>query len=323
MTKLAFLGSIRLGSGVIVVRQDDGSWSPPASVMTTGVGFGGQIGMELADLVFILRDQHAVHTFLRTGTLMLSGNLSAALGPFGRSAEAAAAVNSKFVGSMYTFSKTRGIFGGVSVEGGMLITRNGANREMYGESVSAEKLLSGKIAVRDEVEPLARVLAAANFHPRPETLDRELALDSPERPAEVPAGAQNQPPAEMASVPALPAEMASVPALPAEMASVPALPAELHAEPAQIAAELPAESNEAGLSHKGDQVSQPVDATLSQTRAGGIELPEGPKYANASQPRSAVSSPADGAPTEKGRQVSPLTDEGSPLRSPETAVSSC
>ena len=58
--KAGFLGSGRFGSGVVVARLADGSWSAPSAIVTGGGGFGGQIGFELTDFVFILNDAAAV-----------------------------------------------------------------------------------------------------------------------------------------------------------------------------------------------------------------------------------------------------------------------
>ncbi|KAF3357241.1 ATP-dependent RNA helicase DED1 [Verticillium dahliae VDG1] len=72
--KAGFLGSGRFGSGLVVARLPDGSWSAPSAIATVGGGFGGQIGFELTDFVFILNDANAVKTFAQAGSLTLGGN---------------------------------------------------------------------------------------------------------------------------------------------------------------------------------------------------------------------------------------------------------
>ncbi|KAI5278646.1 hypothetical protein KEM54_004515, partial [Ascosphaera aggregata] len=89
--KAGFLGSGRFGSGLIIARLQDGSWSAPSALGTLGGGFGGQIGFEITDFVFILNDYSAVRTFARAGSITLGGNVSLAAGPVGRNAEAAGA----------------------------------------------------------------------------------------------------------------------------------------------------------------------------------------------------------------------------------------
>jgi len=119
--KAGFLGSGRIGSGVVVARLPDGSWSAPSAIALGGAGFGGQIGFELADFVFVLNDTNAVKTFAQAGSLTLGGNVSLAAGPVGRNAEAAGAASLKSVAGIFSYSKTRGLFAGVSLEGSAII----------------------------------------------------------------------------------------------------------------------------------------------------------------------------------------------------------
>jgi SH3 domain-containing YSC84-like protein 1 len=85
--KAGFLGSGRFGSGIVVARLSDGTWSAPSAIGTLGGGFGGQIGFELTDFVFILNDYNAVKTFSQAASVTLGGNVSIAAGPVGRNAE--------------------------------------------------------------------------------------------------------------------------------------------------------------------------------------------------------------------------------------------
>ncbi|KGQ09179.1 SH3 domain-containing protein [Beauveria bassiana D1-5] len=130
--KAGFLGSGRFGSGLVVARLPDGSWSAPSAIATAGAGFGGQIGFELTDFVFILNDANAVKTFAQAGSLTLGGNVSLAAGPVGRNAEAAGAASLKSVAGIFSYSKTKGLFAGVSLEGSAIIERRDANEKLYG-----------------------------------------------------------------------------------------------------------------------------------------------------------------------------------------------
>lgn len=158
------MGSIRFGSGLIVARLSDGSWSAPSAMATGGIGFGSQIGFELTDFVFVLNSDAAVKTFTQSGSLTLGRNVSVALGPYGRSGEVGGAVGSKGMVGMFAYSKTRGIFGGRSLEGGMMGERLEANKEMYGAELTARQLLSGKIPPPPEAEPLMRLLNSERFY---------------------------------------------------------------------------------------------------------------------------------------------------------------
>ncbi|KAL5118656.1 hypothetical protein ACEQ8H_003507 [Pleosporales sp. CAS-2024a] len=161
--KAGFLGTARFGSGVVVARLADGSWSAPSAIGTVGGGFGGQIGFELTDFVFILNDASAVRTFAQAGSLTLGGNVSIAAGPVGRNAEAAGAASLKGVAGIFSYSKTKGLFAGVSLEGSGIIERRDANEKLYGRRWTARELLSGQVAPPPAAEPLLRVLNSRVF----------------------------------------------------------------------------------------------------------------------------------------------------------------
>ncbi|KAF2760440.1 DUF500-domain-containing protein [Pseudovirgaria hyperparasitica] len=161
--KAGFLGSARFGSGVVVARLADGTWSAPSAIGTIGGGFGGQIGFELTDFVFILNDAAAVRTFAQAGSLTLGGNVSIAAGPVGRNAEAAGAASLKGVAGIFAYSKTKGLFAGVSLEGSGLIERRDANEKLYGRRWTARELLGGSVPVPPAAEPLMRVLNSRIF----------------------------------------------------------------------------------------------------------------------------------------------------------------
>lgn len=161
--KAGFLGTARFGSGVVVARLADGSWSAPSAIGTVGGGFGGQIGFELTDFVFILNDQSAVRSFAQAGSITLGGNVSIAAGPVGRNAEAAGTASLKGVAGIFSYSKTKGLFAGVSLEGSVLIERRDANEKMYNRRVKAVELLGGQVPVPPEAEPLMRVLNSKVF----------------------------------------------------------------------------------------------------------------------------------------------------------------
>ncbi|KAK1142401.1 hypothetical protein N8T08_007953 [Aspergillus melleus] len=200
VTRAGFLGSIRIGSGILIARLDDGRWSAPSAVATAGLGFGGQFGIELTDFVFILNER-ALRTFSRTGSLTLSGNISIAFGPFGRSAELSGGASSNGVASMFSYSKTVGMYGGVTVEGGMLVERKSANKKFYKSKVTAEQLLRGEVVLPAATQSLMRVLDHKMFDPPVEVESREVEVSreipQPEGMVELSARAEAQPPSEL------------------------------------------------------------------------------------------------------------------------------
>ncbi|TVY92594.1 SH3 domain-containing protein, partial [Lachnellula willkommii] len=161
--KAGFLGSARYGNGIVVARLADGSWSAPSAIGTGGAGFGGQIGFELTDFVFILNDAAAVRTFSQQGSLTLGGNVSIAAGPIGRNAEAAGAASLKGVAGVFSYSKTKGLFAGVSLEGSAIIERRDANEKLYGQRYTASQLLEGAVRPPPAAQPLMAVLNSRVF----------------------------------------------------------------------------------------------------------------------------------------------------------------
>lgn len=89
--------------------------------------------------------------------------MSIAAGPVGRNAEAAGAASLKSVSGIFAYSKTKGLFAGVSLEGSVLIERRDANEKMYGRKLTARELLGGNVPVPPQAEPLMRVLNSRIF----------------------------------------------------------------------------------------------------------------------------------------------------------------
>ncbi|KAI0198411.1 hypothetical protein F4808DRAFT_262011 [Astrocystis sublimbata] len=167
--KAGFLGSARFGSGLVVARLPNDErgrtrWSAPTAIITGGGGFGGQIGFELTDFVFVLNDASAVKTFSQQGSITLGGNVSIAAGPVGRNAEAAGAASLKSVAGIFSYSKTKGLFAGVSLEGSAIIERRDANEKLYGQRYTAAQLLSGSVPAPPAARPLLDVLETKTFN---------------------------------------------------------------------------------------------------------------------------------------------------------------
>ncbi|SCU98032.1 LAFA_0G15016g1_1 [Lachancea sp. 'fantastica'] len=172
--KAGFLFSGRAGSGVIVARLRDGSWSAPSAVALAGAGAGGLIGVELTDFVFILNTEDAVKSFSEFGTITLGGNMSMAAGPLGRNAEVAASASLGGVAAVFSYSKTKGIFAGVSLEGSVIVERREANRKIYGDNCKAKTILSGRVRAPAAADPLFRVLESRAFNYRDRSRDPDL-----------------------------------------------------------------------------------------------------------------------------------------------------
>jgi len=141
VTKAGFVVSGRGGTGVVLARTEKG-WSAPSAIGTGGIGVGFQAGVQVSEHVIILNTPEAVKAFAQGSNFTLGANLSAAVGPVGRSAEAAVAPNA----AVYTYSRSQGIFAGISLEGTVLATRYEANEQYYQKPVYTADILEGKVA---------------------------------------------------------------------------------------------------------------------------------------------------------------------------------
>ncbi|PYI11247.1 DUF500-domain-containing protein [Aspergillus sclerotiicarbonarius CBS 121057] len=235
VAKVAFLGSVRIGSGVLVARLKDGSWSAPSAIMSLGGGFGGQFGVELTDFVFILQNDLAVRTFAQLGSLTLGINVSLAVGPLGRNGEIASGVSASGIIGLFSYAQTKGFFGGASAELSLIVESRVANRKLYQRKVKAMELLSGDIPPPEEASALMRALQADVFNDTNVELSRGLAPKEP--PAEVTIAIPSELPSEVVSerATALPSE---APSEVQEATSSQQTPAEL---PSISATQMPAE----------------------------------------------------------------------------------
>ncbi|XP_052270029.1 SH3 domain-containing YSC84-like protein 1 isoform X2 [Dreissena polymorpha] len=159
VVKAGFLVTARGGSGIVIAKLDDGidsAWSAPSAIGIAGLGGGFEIGAEVTDFVIILNKRSAVDAFSKGGNLTLGGNFTIAAGPVGRNLEADVALRS--TAAIYTYSKTRGLFAGISVEGSGLIERKDANRKFYGRDIRAFEILRGDVDPPEECQPLYEAL---------------------------------------------------------------------------------------------------------------------------------------------------------------------
>ena len=139
--KIGFGVSGKGGQGVVVARTGHG-WSGPSFIGTGGAGFGFQIGAQVTDFVIVFNTHAAVRAFSREGNVTIGADASAAAGPVGRDAQAGVTPTA----ALYTYSRSKGLFAGVSLEGAIIATQKDANRAYYGRRVSARAILSGRVA---------------------------------------------------------------------------------------------------------------------------------------------------------------------------------
>lgn len=148
--KGGFIFSGGVGSGLVIARLANG-WSAPSAIGTGSVGWGFQIGGEVTDLVLVLNSKAAVDAFAQGGSITLGGNLSIAAGPIGRTAEAGVALPTA---AIYTYSVSRGAFGGVSLQGAAFVERASVNSQFYGYQVVPSQLLYGQVPPPERAQAL-------------------------------------------------------------------------------------------------------------------------------------------------------------------------
>src|SRR5512132_1861103 len=154
VTKGGFIFTGRGGTGIVVARTEKG-WSGPSAIGTGGIGFGFQAGVQVSELVIVLNTPAAVDAFSKEGNVTLGANMSVAAGPVGRDAEGSLALGA----AMYTYSRSQGLFAGVSLEGTVIGSRDETNAEYYGKPVAANDILSGKIPPPAGAKKLVQLLS--------------------------------------------------------------------------------------------------------------------------------------------------------------------
>ena len=159
MLKGAFVVGASYGRGAMTCRSGDhfeGPWGAPTMMALEGVSFGFQIGGQATDFVLLVMNPRGASSIL-TSKVKLGGNASASAGPVGRNAEAD--TDATMRAEVLTYSRSRGLFAGVSLEGSTLRPDNDANARVYGSRVSARDIaLHGKVPVPSSAKLLIETL---------------------------------------------------------------------------------------------------------------------------------------------------------------------
>lgn len=131
------------GTGVLLVRNGvNGTWSEPAFYTLGSVTFGLQIGGEVSEVVMVAVNQKAVNSLL-TSSVKLGGDVSVAVGPIGGGAQGSMSVP-EVTADFVSFTKTKGLYGGLNFEGAVMNVRNDLNISYYGKDVTPMDILIGR-----------------------------------------------------------------------------------------------------------------------------------------------------------------------------------
>ena len=157
MVKGGFVFGVKGGKGVATCRTSNG-WSAPAFITISGGNWGLQIGLEAVDLVMIIQNEKGMQKLLESN-FHLGADASAAAGPVGRHAEAG--TDWKLDAEILTYSRAKGAFAGLTLEGASIRQDNDSRHAIYGPKVTTRALLLGKVTPPAVVEPfLAEVRGA-------------------------------------------------------------------------------------------------------------------------------------------------------------------
>jgi lipid-binding SYLF domain-containing protein len=140
VVKIGFGLGARRGKGVLVVRRENGTWSNPAFVTLTGGSFGWQIGAQSTDIILVFKTREGVDNIAK-GKLTLGADASIAAGPVGR--HTGIATDIEFQAEVFSYSRSRGLFAGVALEGAGVTMDRGANAAFYGSpTITPEQIFA-------------------------------------------------------------------------------------------------------------------------------------------------------------------------------------
>ncbi|MBI5100724.1 MAG: lipid-binding SYLF domain-containing protein [Nitrospirae bacterium] len=138
--KAGFVIGGRYGTGVMVARGKDGGWTDPSFISIAGGSIGWQAGVESVDIILVFKNPGSIDKIM-SGKFTLGADASIAAGPAGR--EAKAATDVELSSEIYSYSRSRGLFVGLSLEGASLQIDHEANEKFYGKAVTPRDITSG------------------------------------------------------------------------------------------------------------------------------------------------------------------------------------
>jgi lipid-binding SYLF domain-containing protein len=131
------------GSGVLTARKEDGNWSPPSGILVHTLGVGFMAGIDIYDCVIVINNHEALSAFSKL-RVSLGGEISMVAGPVG----IGGILESELLKSqkpVWSYVKSRGLYGGLQVDGTIIIERNDENAKFYGQKVSVGEILAGHV----------------------------------------------------------------------------------------------------------------------------------------------------------------------------------
>ncbi|HYL70037.1 MAG TPA: lipid-binding SYLF domain-containing protein [Candidatus Dormibacteraeota bacterium] len=168
LTKVAFFAGGRRGHGALVVRDKNGRFSNPVFVTMTGGSFGWQWGVQSTDIVLVFTTPKGVEG-INGGKVTLGADASVAAGPVGR--QASAATDASFKAEVYSYSRSRGVFAGLALDGTAITIDDEANEAFYHKpGVASADIISGAVTSSDDSAKrfMAAVSTSTGTHEGPQ-----------------------------------------------------------------------------------------------------------------------------------------------------------
>jgi len=153
--KAAFIFGGNYGKGLATCHTATG-WSAPMFIAVGGGSFGFQIGASFTDVVLLFMNDHALQS-LMSDKFKIGGDVTVAAGPVGR--QLSADTDLKFNAEILSYSRSKGVFAGASVDGAVVQADRSGDKAMYGHDVTREEILQGKVAVPESARRLLAELA--------------------------------------------------------------------------------------------------------------------------------------------------------------------
>ena len=162
--KIGLVFGARRGRGLVSVKNPDGTWSNPSFVTLTGASIGFQAGVQSADVVLVFRSDRGLDSIVN-GKITLGADAGVAAGPVGRNASTA--TDGQLKAEIWSWSRARGLFAGVALDGAVLSIDDAANEAVYGRDTTPRMIFEGRAsgspsnAVVDFRDRLEEATAAA------------------------------------------------------------------------------------------------------------------------------------------------------------------
>jgi lipid-binding SYLF domain-containing protein len=155
--KVGFIVGGRYGTGILMVRDREKGWSSPSFISLGGGSFGWQVGAQSTDVILVFKTRKSVDN-IRKGKFTLGADAAVAAGPVGRNVSASTDIQLK--AEIYSYSRSRGLFAGLAIDGAVLGIDDDANAQFYGKKdVSATEILDGRVtSPSPEVKKLQALL---------------------------------------------------------------------------------------------------------------------------------------------------------------------